>query len=174
MNHRQQIIVDLLMVFAVTVLAVVTGYVLVVVDAPRWLLTLALTGLTMVAMGSVVARFVRRPDHLRARQSHQILDIANESLAFLRTGLDEETAGAVCRIILDEAEVAAVAITDTEQILGFAGVGESHHNVGRPDPDAGDARGHRDSTSTASSTPRRRSAARRRAACCGRRSSCRW
>jgi two-component system sensor histidine kinase LytS len=125
-------IVDLLLVFAVTVLAVVTGYVLVVGDSPQWLLTLALTGLTMVAMGSVISRFVRRPDHLKARQSHQILDIANESLAFLRTGLDEETAGAVCRIVLKEAEVAAVAITDTEKILGFAGVGESHHYVGGP------------------------------------------
>jgi two-component system sensor histidine kinase LytS len=132
MDHRRQMIVDLLMVFAVTVLAVVTGYVLVVADAPRWLLTLALTGLTMVAMGSVIARFVRRPDHLRAKQSHQILDIANESLAYLRTGLDEETAGEVCRIILKEAEVAAVAITDNDRVLGFAGVGESHHNVGGP------------------------------------------
>jgi len=132
MNHRRQLIVDLLLVFAVTVLAVVTGYVLVVADAPQWLLTLALTSLTMVAMGSVLSRFIRRPDHLRARQSHQILDIANESLAFLRTGLDEETADAVCRIILKEAEVAAVAITDTERILGFAGVGEGHHYVGGP------------------------------------------
>jgi two-component system sensor histidine kinase LytS len=132
MNHRRQIIVDLLLVFAVTVLAVVTGYVLVVGDSPQWLLTLTLTGLTMVAMGSVIARFVRRPDHLRARQSHQILDIANESLAYLRHGLDEASAGAVCRIILKEAEVAAVAITDTEKILGFAGVGESHHYVGGP------------------------------------------
>ena len=72
MDHRRRIIVDMLLVFAVTVLAVATGYVLVVADAPRWILTLALTGLTMVAMASVITRFVRRPDHLRAQQSHLI------------------------------------------------------------------------------------------------------
>ena len=122
----------MLLLFAVTVLAVATGYVLVVADAPRWILTLALTGLTMVAMASVVTRFVRRPDHLRAQQSHLILEIANESLAYLRTGLDEETAGELCKIVLGETEAAAVSVTDREKILGFAGVGEGHHSVGGP------------------------------------------
>jgi len=129
---RRTIIVDSLLLFAVTVLAVVTGYIFVVSDAPRWMLTASLIGLTVVAVGSVIARFVRRPDHLRALQSQEILDIANESLAYLRRGLDFETAAAVCRIILSEAEVAAVAITNTERILGFAGIGENHHAPGGP------------------------------------------
>ena len=132
MMHTRQIIVDSILLFAATVLAVVTAYVLIVSDAPQWLLTTALSGLATVAMGSVVARFVTRPDHLKARQSHVILEIANESLSYLRQGLAEETAGAVCRIILAETEVAAVAITDTEHVLGFAGIGESHHSVGGP------------------------------------------
>ncbi len=75
----------------------------------------------MVAMGSVVARFISRPDHLRALQSHVILDIANESLSFMRRGLNEETADAVCRIVLAETEVAAVAITNTEHDPRFCG-----------------------------------------------------
>jgi len=129
---RRTIIIDMLLLFAVTVLAVVTGYIMVVSDAPRWMLTVSLIGLSVVAMGSVIARFVSRPDHLRAIQSQQILDIANESLSYLRRGLDFETAGEVCRIILSEAEVAAVAITNTERILGFAGIGESHHAPGGP------------------------------------------
>jgi two-component system sensor histidine kinase LytS len=65
-------------------------------------------------------------------QSEQILDIANETLSYLRGGLDEKTAGEVCRLILAETEVAAVAITDTERILGFAGIGEDHHTTGGP------------------------------------------
>ncbi len=129
---RQRIIFDSLLLFTVTVLAVVTGYVLVVSDAPRWILLSSLTGLAVVAVGSVIARFVTRPDHLRAIQSEQILSIANESLAYLRRGLDYETAEEVCRIILKEAELAAVAITDTERILGFAGIGEGHHFPGGP------------------------------------------
>ncbi len=130
--HTRRIIVDSLLLFGVTVLAMVTAYVLVVSTAPQWLLTTALSGLATVAMGSVVARFVSRPDHLRAQQSHLILEIANESLSYLRKGLTEDTAGAVCRIILGETEVAAVAITDTERVLGFAGIGENHHAVGGP------------------------------------------
>ena len=120
----KRILFDSILLFTVTVLAVVTGYVLVVSDAPRWVLLASLTGLAVVAVGSVIARFVSRPDHLRAIQSEQILSIANESLSYLRRGLDFETAEAVCRIILKEAEVAAVAITDGERILGFAGIGE--------------------------------------------------
>ena len=132
MTHRRTIIFDSLLIFAVTVLAVVTGYVLMVAQAPRWLLTLALVSLTIIAMGSVIARVLGRPDHVRAMQSHQILVVANESLVYLRKGLDVETAGAVCRIVLEETEAAAVAITDTETVLGFAGLGEGHHNVGGP------------------------------------------
>jgi two-component system sensor histidine kinase LytS len=65
-------------------------------------------------------------------QSHQILEIANESLSWLRQGLTYETAAAVCRIALQESQAAAVAITDTEKVLGFAGVAEDHHEVGGP------------------------------------------
>ncbi len=90
---------------------------------------LALTGVALIALYGLVAA---RPDHLRAMQSHTILEIANESLAFLRQGLDRETAGAVCRLALRETEAAAVAITDRETVLGFAGLGEDHHTTGGP------------------------------------------
>jgi two-component system sensor histidine kinase LytS len=132
MIPRRTIIVDMLLLFAVTVLAVITAWVILISDAHRWLLGITLGGLTLVAGGSVLARWVQRPDHLKALQSDLILRIANESLSYMREGLTEETAGAVCRIILAESEVAAVAITDRECILGFAGTGESHHEVGGP------------------------------------------
>lgn len=83
--------------------------------------------------GALVTRFVLRPIHLEALHSHQILKIADESLAHLRHGgLTVEAAQAVCRIVLAESEVRAVAITDTLRILGFAGVGEDHHEAGGP------------------------------------------
>ena len=67
------------------------------------------------ALALVIARFATRPDHVRALQSHKILEIANEALAYMRQGLTEESAQAVCRIVLAETEAAAVAITDTER-----------------------------------------------------------
>ncbi|MBE0417014.1 MAG: histidine kinase [Coriobacteriia bacterium] len=132
MTPRRTILFDSLLLFAVTVLAVVAAWVLISASSPRWVLLTALGGLTLIAMGSVIARWVSRPDHLKAMHSDRMLQIANESLAYLRKGLDTETAGAVCRLALDKTEAAAVAITDTQAILGFAGLGEDHHAVGGP------------------------------------------
>jgi two-component system, LytTR family, sensor histidine kinase LytS len=132
MTPRRTILFDSLLLFAVTVLAVIAAWVLISTAPPRWVLLTALGGLTLIAMGSVIARWVSRPDHLKAMHSDQVLQIANESLAYLRKGLDSETAGAVCRLALDRTEAAAVAITDTEAILGFSGLGEDHHSVEGP------------------------------------------
>jgi two-component system, LytTR family, sensor histidine kinase LytS len=129
---RRTIIFDSLLLFAVTVLAVIAAWVLISTSPPRWVLLTSLVGLTLIAMGSVIARWISRPDHIKARHSDQILQIANESLGHLRTGLNAETAGAVCRLALYNSEAAAVAITDTEAILGFAGLGEDHHAVEGP------------------------------------------
>lgn len=127
----QRAVIDIVLVFTVVVIAML-ALASLVVHLPRAVFVTAVAGLTVVALGSVYARLVTRPDHLRAMQSHQILEIANESLAHLRKGLDFDSAGAVCRYALREAEAAAVAITDTEKVLGFAGIGEDHHSVGGP------------------------------------------
>lgn len=93
---------------------------------------IAVLGLVAVAFSGAYRRMMARPDHVRALQSDRMLKIANESLAYLSRGLDEKSAEEVCRIVLRESEAAAVAITDVERVLGFAGVGEEHHHVGGP------------------------------------------
>lgn len=132
MNTNRTVIIDGLLVVAVTVLVVVTLYSVSVVHVSRWVAIAAVTGLALAAVALMVGRFSTRPDHLRAMQSHKILEIANETLPYLREGLTQDSAQAVCRIVLKEAEAAAVAITDAEQVLGFAGLGEDHHSVGGP------------------------------------------
>lgn len=122
---------DLFMLMLVVGLgtAVIGGTLL---DGPRIVIEIAGIGLVAVAFSGVYRRMMSRPDHVRALQSDRMLKIANESIAFLSKGLDEETAEAVCRIVLRESEAAAVAITDRDSVLGFAGVGEEHHLVGGP------------------------------------------
>jgi two-component system sensor histidine kinase LytS len=124
-------IIDATLVAATCIIALVVAAGLVV-PIPRPVFIAATIGLVLIAAATVAARVITRPDHLRALQSHQILDIADRSLVHLRQGLDEHTAQAVCRLALDESEAAAVAITDTERVLGFAGIGEDHHEVGGP------------------------------------------
>lgn len=128
---RRPFFIDLLLVTTISLLVFV-AIVGLFVPLPRVVGIAAVAGLTLVAGVSMIAMFVTRKDRLRARQSHQILEIVNRSLPYLRTGLDSQTAQAVCEIILAGSDAVAVAMTNTETILGFAGVGADHHAVGGP------------------------------------------
>jgi two-component system sensor histidine kinase LytS len=99
---------------------------------PQPVVVVAGTMLMLISFAGAYMRIITRPDHVRALQSDRMLSIANESMVHLRKGLGVETAQAVCRIVLEKSEAAAVAITDNESVLGFAGVGEDHHLVGGP------------------------------------------
>lgn len=128
---RRQNWLDILLLVVVIVLgtAAIGGTLLGVSNV---VVELSVLGLVAVSFSGVYARMMSRPDHVRALQSDRMLKIANESLAYLRQGLTPESAGEVCRIVLRESEAAAVAITDSQTVLGFAGVGEEHHHVGGP------------------------------------------
>jgi len=130
-NNRSTLI-DAVLVGTLGLLAVITMSSLFLEHTSRWVALSGLAGIVAVALALIWARFATRPDHVRALQSHKMLEVANRSIAFLREGLNESSADQVCRIVLSESEAAAVAITDTERVLGFAGIGEDHHSVGGP------------------------------------------
>ena len=132
MRLSRSTVIDTLLATAVVVLSAVTVYALAAAHVSRVVLFVSLGGLVLVALMLVAGRIYTRPDHEQALHSHMVLEVATASLAYLRTGLNEENAQAVCRIALAESEAAAVAITDTERVLGFAGIGEDHHEVGGP------------------------------------------
>ncbi len=132
MKDNRSTLIDVVLVVALVVLSGVTIWSIWDVTVSRWITLAALAGLVAVGLALVIARFATRPDHVRALQSHKILEIANEAMTFMRQGLTEESAQEVCRIVLAETEAAAVAITDTDRVLGFAGVGQDHHSVGGP------------------------------------------
>ena len=132
MNNSRSALIDAFLAIGIVVLSGVTIWSISQTNLYRWVTLAGVTGIVAVGLALVIARFATRPDHVRALQSHKILEIANEALAYMRQGLNEESAQAVCRIVLSDTEAAAVAITDTERILGFAGVGEDHHEVGGP------------------------------------------
>jgi two-component system sensor histidine kinase LytS len=131
-SENRSALFDLAIASALVVLSLVTLVGLAVGGIPHWVAPAGMIGIVIIAVALVWARFSTRPDHVRALQSDKILNVANEALTYMRQGLTEESAQVVCRIILGSTEVAAVAITDTESVLGFAGVGEEHHEVGGP------------------------------------------
>ncbi len=70
-----------------------------------------------------------RRDSFRA---NELLDIANQTVVHLRSGLNRESAEATARIILNHLPVAAVALTDAGRVLAHVGVGSDHHKAGKP------------------------------------------
>ena len=68
-------------------------------------------------------------EQVGAEQSHKALDVATNTLPYLRHGLNRSSAQATAQIIFDAGGYDAVAITDTEQVLAFVGVEAAHHSV---------------------------------------------
>lgn len=64
--------------------------------------------------------------------SRRALNVAERSVGILSEGFTPENAKKIARIVYEQTNVGAVAITDTEQILAFIGIGDDHHIPGRP------------------------------------------
>ncbi|WP_153722402.1 sensor histidine kinase [Sporosarcina cascadiensis] len=60
-------------------------------------------------------------EKVTALQAQKTLRIADQTLGYLRTGMNKKTASAVCKILLDELGPGAVAMTDKTDILAFVG-----------------------------------------------------
>ncbi|GIU15506.1 MULTISPECIES: sensor histidine kinase [unclassified Shewanella] len=71
-------------------------------------------------------------DKMSSVFSTQSLRIAERSVGILSTGFNEETSKQVAQIVKEETQVGAVAITDTEKLLAFIGIGDDHHIAGTP------------------------------------------
>ena len=65
-------------------------------------------------------------------QAEAILDIANQTVSHLRSGLTRQTAKKTARILYRHLPVAAVAITGTDTVLAHVGAGDDHHTGGEP------------------------------------------
>ncbi len=74
-----------------------------------------------------------QPQRLNAEKSLEAgktLQIAQETLPFLRQGLNPTTATKTAEIIKKISDVAAVAVTDQEKVLAFIGAGCDNHRPG--------------------------------------------
>lgn len=101
---------------------------LVRIIAPPMILVNAFGAALFVEVINLFARDRDRRDSLHAQI---ILDIANMAVSYLRMGLSVDTAAATAEIIHSRVGVAAVAITDTRNVLAHVGAGADHHLPGR-------------------------------------------
>ena len=68
--------------------------------------------------------------HVRANTNNRTLSLASETVKFMRQGLNQASAQAVCDLLLTSVTACSVAITDRKVILGFSGVDRKNHEQG--------------------------------------------
>ena len=78
----------------------------------------------------VVIRLVMDPDSVRARQSDSMLRLASQTLDCMKDGMTSEAAQTICSLLLPSTAGIAVAITDRQCILGYAGFLEAENPSG--------------------------------------------
>lgn len=67
---------------------------------------------------------------IAARQAKLALDIARKTLPYFRN-INSESLTTICEIIRHDINADAVAITDTQHVLAYVGVGAEHYPLGR-------------------------------------------
>lgn len=77
-------------------------------------------------------RLLLDPDSLAARQSDQLLRLARATLRAMEGGMTEEAAQKICELLLPTTPAIAIAITDREKILGYAGYNAQNNPPGEP------------------------------------------
>jgi len=71
-------------------------------------------------------------DKVAAASSAKALRVAQRTLGLLSKGFSKELADSLAAIVIEETGVGAVAVTDTERILVWVGLGLDHHQPGGP------------------------------------------
>lgn len=85
-----------------------------------------------IVMG--VIRLMMDPDSVRALQSDAMLQLASSMIDAMGDGLTEEASQEVCELLLPNTSAIAVALTNCESVLGYAGYQEAHNPGGHRHP----------------------------------------
>lgn len=98
---------------------------------------IAIPTTVVTVLGTIIFIIIIK-DIQSSRESHSAdaaelsLEIASQTLPYLRQGLTEASAIKTARIIFELTKVDSVSITDATHILAFVGAGDDHHRVGEP------------------------------------------
>lgn len=81
---------------------------------------------------SIIQTSLNQEQEARAIQTHAVLELADKTLPYFRTGLNPSSAQKVAKIILDYTNFSAISLTTTNTILAHVGAGSDHHLSGEP------------------------------------------
>ena len=113
-------------------LAIVSGAILAwSLMQPAFSITLIVcAGIAFTISLMLVIRLLMDPDSVRARQTDAMLKLASQMLACMNDGLNVKSAQKICNLLLPSTAAVAVAVTDKEAILGYAGLDHETHPPG--------------------------------------------
>jgi two-component system, LytTR family, sensor histidine kinase LytS len=77
----------------------------------------------------IIKSVINEEEKAGAIQAQKTLRIADQTLAYLRNGLSQESAKVVCHILHNEMNTRAVAMTNSTEILAHVGLGHDHHRA---------------------------------------------
>ena len=77
---------------------------------------------------SIIISTLKQEEQARGVQTHDVLNLANQTLPYFKEGLNERSAHNVALIIKELMQVSAVAITNRRYILTHVGAGDDHHH----------------------------------------------
>lgn len=80
----------------------------------------------------IILAVINEEEKVGAVQAQKALSLAENTLTHLRKGLNTKSAEETCKIIYNEVNASAVAMTDKEQILAHVGIGNDHHRPHSP------------------------------------------
>lgn len=76
---------------------------------------------------SILTITLKQEEQAKAVQTHDVLELAAQTLPYFRSGLNETSSQEVAKIIKHYTKVSAISITNTHQILAHVGAGDDHH-----------------------------------------------
>lgn len=95
-----------------------------------WTAAILSGGLGVLFFLWIIGDLKAQQERIGSMQIQRALQIANQTLPYLRQGLNAESARSIAEIVTSVAELSAVALTDGHRILAHVGSGSDHHHAG--------------------------------------------
>lgn len=76
---------------------------------------------------SIIESTLRKEEHTKAVQTHDVLQLANETMPYFRSGLNEQSCEKAAHKIMQFIKVDAISITNQSRILAHVGAASDHH-----------------------------------------------
>ncbi|SCC39608.1 two-component system, LytT family, sensor histidine kinase LytS [Fictibacillus enclensis] len=92
---------------------------------------ITINGLGTLIFIMIIQSILMEEERTRALQTHNALQIAQQTLPFFRQGLNFHSCGEAAKIILKATKADAISITDKEQVLAHTGAASDHHQPGQ-------------------------------------------